>query len=381
MEEKYTQQKLLDFIKLASKTCKKEEEDMRQYYRKFLILSKPLLDSQELTKQEQDSKFWYGFHPDDHDELTTHLFVKYLDQPRRWVFNFEDVYQVMWAVLSGRPLFPSCWQDWQEETTRWHGHGQWNEDKDEDRDKNEDPRRYDSTQCTQVQESHSYGCHAREQSWEENASCNDTHNVKTKVVWLKGSLLENKEAKELLDQMDHLSLHDCAYASLHVCCILHYPHLAKSLANPEVSAATTSFSYQAMPLPPPIASLTYTYQATLPSQPCTVLTYSYQAPPPPLPPARQPWAPVPTPMPHQSPPPISPQVSSTHIVMDVHSAHKKDTICVNAWQLRNTLTVEGQSSSTIRSICQMGNWSPMMALVKGLRLASTTGWLCSTQAK
>ena len=52
MEGKYSQQKLSDFVKLASKTRKKEEEDVRQYYRKFLILSKPLLDSHELTKQE-----------------------------------------------------------------------------------------------------------------------------------------------------------------------------------------------------------------------------------------------------------------------------------------------------------------------------------------
>jgi hypothetical protein len=52
MEGKYSQQKLLDFVKLSSKICKKEEEDMWQYYRKFLILSKPLLNSQELTKQE-----------------------------------------------------------------------------------------------------------------------------------------------------------------------------------------------------------------------------------------------------------------------------------------------------------------------------------------
>jgi hypothetical protein len=50
-EGKYSQQKLSNFIMLASKTCKKEE-DVQQYYRKFLILSKPLLNSQQLTKQE-----------------------------------------------------------------------------------------------------------------------------------------------------------------------------------------------------------------------------------------------------------------------------------------------------------------------------------------
>jgi hypothetical protein len=123
-------------------------------------------------------------------------------------------------------------------------------------------------------------------------------------VRLKSSSLENKEAEELLDQMDHLPLHNRAYASLHAHCILRYPHLAKSLANPEMSAGTTSLSYQAVSPPPPIANPTYAYQATPPSQPCAALTYGYQAPPPP-PPPRQPWAPVPTLMPHQSPPSVS----------------------------------------------------------------------------
>jgi hypothetical protein len=134
-------------------------------------------------------------------------------------------------------------------------------------------------------------------------------------VRLKSSSLENKEAEELLDQMDHLPLHDCAYTSLHAHCILRYPHLAKSLANPEMSATTTSFSYQAAPPPPPIVNPTYTYQATSPSQPHIASTYGYQAPLPP-PPPRQPWAPVPTPMPHQSPPSVSKPPGFFHACSD-----------------------------------------------------------------
>jgi hypothetical protein len=115
--------------------------------------------------------------------------------------------------------------------------------------------------------------------------------------------------------MDCLPLHDRAYTSLHACCILQYPHLAKSLANPETSTATTSLSYQAAPPPPPITNPTYTYQVTPPSQPRAALTYSYQAPLPPLLP-RQPWAPVPTPMPHQSPLSISKPLGFFHACSD-----------------------------------------------------------------
>jgi len=41
---RYSQQKPSEFIKTAAKTHKTEEDDILQYYRRFLILSKPLLE-------------------------------------------------------------------------------------------------------------------------------------------------------------------------------------------------------------------------------------------------------------------------------------------------------------------------------------------------
>jgi hypothetical protein len=70
-EGQYSQHKLLEFVKTASKIHKTEEEDVLQYYRHFILLSKPLLDSQWLTKEEQDAAFWYGFHLDDCNEMST----------------------------------------------------------------------------------------------------------------------------------------------------------------------------------------------------------------------------------------------------------------------------------------------------------------------
>jgi hypothetical protein len=46
----------------------------------------------------------------------------------------------------------------------------------------------------------------------------------------------------------------------------------------ETHAAATSFTYQALPLPHPLTTLTYGYQALLPPQPLVASTYGYQTP-------------------------------------------------------------------------------------------------------
>jgi hypothetical protein len=57
-------------------------------------LSKPLLDSQWLTEEDQHTAFWYGFHPDDCHTMTGHLIVKYPYQPEGQAFNVQDIFKV-----------------------------------------------------------------------------------------------------------------------------------------------------------------------------------------------------------------------------------------------------------------------------------------------
>jgi len=49
---RYSKQKLADYTRQASHSQKKDKEDVGKYYQRFLILSKPLLQSQRLTEDE-----------------------------------------------------------------------------------------------------------------------------------------------------------------------------------------------------------------------------------------------------------------------------------------------------------------------------------------
>jgi hypothetical protein len=90
----YSKQKLLEFVKSSSRSHMTEEEDILWYFRCFILLSKPLLNSQQLTKEEQNTAFWYGFHPDNHREMSSHLFGQHPKQPKGHTFNYEDIFDV-----------------------------------------------------------------------------------------------------------------------------------------------------------------------------------------------------------------------------------------------------------------------------------------------
>ena len=40
----------------------RDEEDVQNYYREFLVLSKSLVDAHQLTTGERNKAFWRGFH-------------------------------------------------------------------------------------------------------------------------------------------------------------------------------------------------------------------------------------------------------------------------------------------------------------------------------
>ena len=70
-----------------------------------MLLSKPLMDLQELTKQERNKAFWHGFHPDDRAAMESRLIAKHPNQPKRRAFDYEEVLEVAKAVLTGPESF------------------------------------------------------------------------------------------------------------------------------------------------------------------------------------------------------------------------------------------------------------------------------------
>ncbi|KAH8985725.1 hypothetical protein EDB92DRAFT_1770214, partial [Lactarius akahatsu] len=50
---RYSKQRLQEFIKHTSKSRMANEDDVRTYYKRFLVLSKPLMKNRRITKEER----------------------------------------------------------------------------------------------------------------------------------------------------------------------------------------------------------------------------------------------------------------------------------------------------------------------------------------
>jgi len=80
------------------------EEDVIAYYRKFMVLSKPLVDSVKLTGEDRNSLFWEGFHLDDQQHIEIRLLAQHPNHSDDDPFEYLDVYETVWAVCGGKHL-------------------------------------------------------------------------------------------------------------------------------------------------------------------------------------------------------------------------------------------------------------------------------------
>jgi hypothetical protein len=101
---RHSEQKLRGFARKSAESRMKDEEDVVHYYRQFIALSKPLLDSQRLTAGARDKIFWRGFHKKDRAEMNTRLIAKHPCQPTDVSFDYLDVYEVARVILGNHGL-------------------------------------------------------------------------------------------------------------------------------------------------------------------------------------------------------------------------------------------------------------------------------------
>ena len=253
----YAKQKLVEFVESSSRSHMNDEDDVLQYYCRFLILLKPL-DSRCMNEEVRDKAFWRGFHPDDRRAMTSRLIAMNPYQRQDEAFHYQDVFKVARAVFTG----PHKWQDqWYEPVGRRNKNAErWVDFEDED------PRELVHIRRTREREPQPFGRQPRERHHEGEPFRTATPDVETKVLRLKNPLREgeDKEVDELLDRMDGLSLRDREYATLYARFAYRYPDVAKYLHRPELERET----------------------------PAAVSSFGYQAPPPQLPPAGQPWSPA-----------------------------------------------------------------------------------------
>ena len=82
----------------------KSEADVLQYYRQFIVLSKPLVDSRWLTPGAHNKFFWRGFHKRDRSEMSIRLIAEHPCQPVDVHFDYLDVFEVARAILGNPDL-------------------------------------------------------------------------------------------------------------------------------------------------------------------------------------------------------------------------------------------------------------------------------------
>ena len=111
---RYSKQRLREFIKLTSKSRMADEEDVRMYYKCFLVLCKPLIQHRKITEEECNAAFWGGFHPEDRRLMIPQLIASYPHHPKAQLFDYEDVFKVAHAEFtSGHFTAFTLEDDWE----------------------------------------------------------------------------------------------------------------------------------------------------------------------------------------------------------------------------------------------------------------------------
>jgi hypothetical protein len=88
------------FIQHSSGMRMRCADDVIEYYKQFVDLCAPLAEAGYLTEEEFNVSFWYGFHPDDQQELESrHL----LNFPCLLDISFEEVFQITCSFFANPP--------------------------------------------------------------------------------------------------------------------------------------------------------------------------------------------------------------------------------------------------------------------------------------
>ena len=101
---RHTKEKLRALVRRSAKERMRDEEDVQNFYREFLVLSKPLVDAHRLTTRERNKAFWRGFHKKDRQKMRARLVANNPQRVATEHVAYEDIYQVAKATFSGISL-------------------------------------------------------------------------------------------------------------------------------------------------------------------------------------------------------------------------------------------------------------------------------------
>ena len=236
---RYSKQRLREFTKLASRSRMADEEDVRTYYKRFLVLCKPLLQNRKITDEECDAAFWSGFHPEDRRLMYPRLIGRNPHHPKGQPFDYEDVFKVARAEFTnGHFTAFTLDDDWEptfaEEPAKPDPMFQkwFNLEPSDPRGSNRDRRGRDHV--SSFMDSRRREDTPRREAYHASASSG-------KTVHFQESVLEqeNREIDDIMQQFRTLSPNEPTYASLFARCLHRYPAIAQTLPRPDYGHRST----------------------------------------------------------------------------------------------------------------------------------------------
>ena len=332
----YTKQKLYDFVASNNTKHISDIRNVHQYYRKFHIYSQHLVEDNRITEEERDTAFWYGFHPDDREKLSSRLFAKMPDQLWDRPFGMNDVFKTACIIFANRPFLPIELQERQKavpppkpEQTPWydqvdhnprmsdHDGRHWQRQYDYqpkdpyEKERGRSPEHYYHPQDpSPPRHVHEYPRHAPPPPRKHEPPPDRYHHarppsprarassptrdrgptVETRTVRFKEPTREDedRELEELMDKLHGLSIRDRNYAVHYAHCVNRFPNVAQNLPKPDLCQTTQSYAFQNSA---PYQNPTPYQNSPVFQNPATFHNpAAFQNPVPPAAASRQPWA-------------------------------------------------------------------------------------------
>ena len=336
---RFTKKALHDLVDSWARTPMRDDDEVLEYYRRFLEYSNPLRTAETLTNEDRNAEFFRGFHPEDREILNNRLHAYRPNHPEDKPYELEDTFHVAQRYFSKTQFYRPLQRRRRDEARRGSDsertHDRRNHrrdldsqryDTDPDSDRDYDRRHRDTYRG---RDSRGRGHHRdrdRAQRDRDDHRSRDLHDndhrrhrhdreldsdrprdrhsrnrsrdqdppsrqseYSTKTVRFREpntpKNADDQELGDLIQQMHGLSVHDAGYSALYVLCKRRFPDVAQDLAKPAAHLfhPSSAPAYQASANPPPTqtpSSAIMPNPALAAPQPAS---YQYHSPPAPTP--------------------------------------------------------------------------------------------------
>ena len=102
---RFAKKALQELIYKTSCSQMTNKDDVLDYYCLFLELSNPLTEARQLSDNDRDTKFFKGFHWDDREILSGHLFTMKPNHPQDKPYKLADVFKAARGYFSNAQFY------------------------------------------------------------------------------------------------------------------------------------------------------------------------------------------------------------------------------------------------------------------------------------